>query len=422
MGVRDLGIGVGFFVTGFTYALIVYLQTERALRPLFAMALTEAGVPERRFVGVRPRLYVTWLLGSAGPLLFILAIPLRATKGDQLVPVLVPMLYMAAVGLALGAMTTLLAGRSVAEPITGVRAAMQRVGAGDLDAESEVAVTNPGDLGQLQAGFNVMVSGLRQRRELEDLFGRHVGTDVAARALQGGVELGGELRDVTALFVDIIGSTAFAEANAPRVVVTRVNELFEVVYEVISTAGGWINKFEGDGCLCVFGAPTALPEHCAHGLQAARTLGRRLTELGLPVGIGVSSGEVVAGNIGSLERFEYTVIGRPINEAARLTDAAKLDPGRVLASQAVVDRAGEEARYWEPAAELELRGVQLAVAVARPRPAPGDQRSDLTATLRACRPRRSPPKRSWASTRACPTGAAGATTTSSVRSTTSPRR
>jgi class 3 adenylate cyclase len=368
--VAALGIGLGFFVTGFTYALIVYLQTERSLRPLYAMALTDSVMPDRRFIGVRPRLYVTWLLGSAGPLVFILAIPLRATKGDQL-PILVPMLYMASVGLLLGAMTVLLTGRSVAEPVTQVRRGLQKVGAGDLDTELEV--TNPGDLGQLQAGFNAMVKGLRERRELEDLFGRHVGEQVARQALQSGVDLGGELRLVTALFVDIIGSTAFAETNPPQVVVARVNELFQTVFDVVSGTGGWINKFEGDGCLCVFGAPTVLPDHVAHGLRAARTLGQRLAVLGLDVGIGVACGEVVAGNIGSVERFEYTVIGRPINEAARLTEAAKLHPAHVLATLDAINTAGDEGANWEPDAELELRGITLPVAVAHPKSEPGNE-------------------------------------------------
>jgi adenylate cyclase len=154
-------------------------------------------------------------------------------------------------------------------------------------------------------------------------------------------------------------------------VVARVNELFQAVFDVVSGTGGWINKFEGDGCLCVFGAPTALPDHVAHGLRAARLLGQRLAALGIDIGIGVASGEVVAGNVGSVERFEYTVIGRPINEAARLTEAAKLHPAHVLATLDAVRAAGDEAVHWEPDAELELRGVRLPVAVAHPKPGNG---------------------------------------------------
>jgi adenylate cyclase len=362
--ISAIGTGFAFFLTGFTFALIVYLQAERALRPLFAMALTGGTVPDRRLTGVRARLVVTWLLAAAGPLLFILVIPLRSGHGDRL-PIQVPMIYMAVAGLLLGGAATLLVAQSVAGPITEVRRSLQHVEHGELDIE--VPVTYPGDLGQLQAGFNSMVQGLRERRTLEDLFGRHVGADVARQALTQEVELGGEVRSVTALFVDLIGSTSLAETTPAKQVVARINQLFGVVFDVVTETGGWINKFEGDGCLCIFGAPMALDDHPAHGLRAARTLGARLAAQGFEVGVGVACGEVVAGNVGSIERFEYTVIGRPINEAARLTDAAKLTPAHVLASENAVSRAGAEAEHWEAAGELELRGVSAPMAVARPR-------------------------------------------------------
>jgi adenylate cyclase len=230
-----------------------------------------------------------------------------------------------------------------------------------------MAVTTPGDLGQLEAGFNAMVSGLRERQRIEDLFGRHVGGDVARQALATGIDLEGEVRTVTAFFVDLVGSTAFAESSPPTVVVARVNQLFQTVFDVVSAAGGWINKFEGDGCLCVFGAPSPLAEHADAGLRAARLLGERLGALNLAIGIGVACGEVVAGNVGSVERFEYTVIGRPINEAARLTEAAKLEPTHVLATLKTVEQANtEESTHWRSLGALELRGVVDPVPVARP--------------------------------------------------------
>jgi adenylate cyclase len=363
--VEAAGVVIGLFLTGCTIAAILYLQTERALRQLFVLALSASGVPQRRTVGVRPRLVLAWMLGSALPLLFIISVPLRPHTSD-LLPLIVPVIYMAVFGLLLGGIITLLAARSVAEPIESVRIGLERVRDGEL--ETELAVTDPGDLGQLQAGFNKMVIGLRERRNLEDLFGRHVGTDVARQAAGSGLELGGEARDVTVLFVDIVGSTAFAESNPPPVVVSRVNELFQIVFDEVSTSGGWINKFEGDGCLCVFGAPSVLPGHQALGLGAARSLGRRLESAGLEVGIGVSSGDVVAGNIGSVERFEYTVMGRPVNQAARLTEAAKGVPGRVLATRRTVDAAGDEGERWEAAGDLDLKGLGQALPVSRPIP------------------------------------------------------
>jgi adenylate cyclase len=119
-----------------------------------------------------------------------------------------------------------------------------------------------------------------------------------------------------------------------------------------------VNKFEGDAALCVFGAPSSHPDAAGAALATARALHARL-EVDLPdvrAAIGVSAGSVVAGNVGTAERYEYTVIGDPVNEAARPCDAAKQRPGRVLASKAAVDAAGDEATHWVPVGELPLRG------------------------------------------------------------------
>ncbi len=217
------------------------------------------------------------------------------------------------------------------------------------------------EIGLLQAGFNEMVTGLREREQLEDLFGRHVGADVARAALRRGVELGGEQREVSALFVDLVGSTTLAATRAPEEVVSLLNDVFGAVVRVVSEDGGWVNKFEGDGALCVFGAPVDDPAHAARALCAARRLRHELGRVidhhpGLDAGIGVSSGIVVAGNVGAEQRHEYTVIGDPVNEAARLTEEAKARPGRVLAGGETVRLAGEEAERWREAAALELRG------------------------------------------------------------------
>ena len=120
-----------------------------------------------------------------------------------------------------------------------------------------------------------------------------------------------------------------------------------------------MNKFEGDGALCVFGAPTGGDDPAGCALTTARELHERLVaELPeLDAGIGVSAGRAVAGNVGAEERFEYTVIGDPVNEAARLCDLAKKRPERVLASQAALERAGGEDRLgWTLGDEVELRG------------------------------------------------------------------
>jgi adenylate cyclase len=161
------------------------------------------------------------------------------------------------------------------------------------------------------------------------------------------------------LFVDVIGSTTLAATHDPADVVARLNAFFAIVVDCVSLHGGWVNKFEGDAALCVFGAPTPHPDGAGSALATARALRFRLDgELeGIEAAIGVSAGVVVAGNVGAAERFEYTVIGDPVNEAARLTELAKTSPGGVLASADALERAGasEQSRWRFDRTEL-LRG------------------------------------------------------------------
>jgi adenylate cyclase len=347
-----------------------YLLCERFVRPLMARALA-TGVPARpQLPGVAARAILVWTLSSGVILLGVALIALgglheRAYTRTRLS---VAMLVLSAFGLTVGLAMMIALARSLADPIEALRGAVGRVGDGDLN--EEVAVDDGSEVGLLQAGFNEMVSGLRERERLRDLFGRQVGEDVVRHALEHGVALGGEAREAAVLFVDLQGSTTLAETCDPAEVVSLLNEFFAIVVEVVGANDGWVNKFEGDAALCVFGAPLEDPDAASHALAAARTLRDRLaTELdGVVAGIGVSAGRVVAGNIGAAKRFEYTVIGDPVNEAARLTELAKASPGRLLVSQAALDRARDgETAHWELCDELTLRGRSSPTSVAAPR-------------------------------------------------------
>ncbi|HWW54711.1 MAG TPA: adenylate/guanylate cyclase domain-containing protein, partial [Acidimicrobiales bacterium] len=220
-------------------------------------------------------------------------------------------------------------------------------------------------------GFNQMVEGLRERQRLADLFGRHVGPEVARHALERGAELVGEQRVLTALFVDLIGSTTLAEERPAAEVVAVLNALFDAVVEAVVAEGGWVNKFEGDGAVCVFGALVDQPDHAARALRAARSLHAAITERAqsddaLDAAVGVSTGAAVAGNIGAVERFEYTVIGDAVNEASRLSEVAKNHRGRVLASEAAVEAAAGQAGEWVFDAEVTLRGRRRPTRSYRP--------------------------------------------------------
>jgi adenylate cyclase len=271
----------------------------------------------------------------------------------------------------LGSFATLFAARTAADPIVSVRQAVGEIERGDLDVD--VPVYDGTEIGLLQAGFNRMAEGLREREKIRELFGMHVGEEVAREAMERDSGLGGEQRDVAVLFVDVIGSTAIAVERPPQEVVELLNRFFGIVVEVVNGCGGWVNKFEGDAALAVFGAPEPLEDAAGCALRAGRELSERLAREveDAGAGIGVSFGAVVAGNIGSDQRFEYTVIGDPVNEAARLTELAKERPGRLLASGDAVEAASAaEASRWNLADSVELRGrsqpTRLAISSAAP--------------------------------------------------------
>jgi adenylate cyclase len=352
---------------GLTTGAVGYLMSERIMRPVTARALA-GGPPSRPAApGVRARLLTAWTLATGVPVLGVAAISVAELAGNRpsAGTAAGSSLFLAALALFVGLMTIALAARSIADPLAAVRNALARVEEGDFDAR--VPVDDASEIGLLEAGFNRMAAGLKERERLRDLFGRHVGEDVARAALEGEVRLGGEEREIAALFVDLVGSTTLAARRPPTEVVEMLNRFFRAVVETVEARGGFVNKFEGDAALCVFGAPVAGENPAADALAAARTLSARLRrELpDIDFGIGVSAGVAVAGNVGAEHRYEYTVIGDPVNEAARLCEMAKQRPERLLASGAAVERAGgEEAGRWSLGEPIVLRGRDEATRLA----------------------------------------------------------
>jgi len=354
---------------GLAIATTSFLMLNRLLRPSTARVLELAPPEPGTTAGVGERALFTWGLTTGVPLLgLVLLVTFSPYMGASLERLSISGLVVGLIVLGGGLFATVLFAKSIGDPLRELTTALEDVERGDLGIH--VAVDDNGEIGQMQAGVNRMVSALREREQLRDLFGRHVGEDVARLALKEGVSLGGEEREAAALFVDVIGSTTFAATRSPAEVVTALNRFFEVVVDVVAAHGGLVNKFEGDAALCIFGAPLALEDPAGSALRAAREMAERLRNEvpDLDAGIGVSQGLVIAGNIGATQRLEYTVIGDPVNEAARLTEQAKEHPGRVVASQRIVDRAldGEQER-WQLLEPLLLRGRLEPTTLAVPR-------------------------------------------------------
>lgn len=352
---------------GILVATTSYLASEFALRPVAALALAAGPPPRQLAPGIMGRTMTVWLLGSGVPVIGIgLTAYFSLTMGNLSMRQLeVAVIITSIITLIIGFLLMWILAWLTATPVRVVRSALKKVEDGDLD--SNVLVFDGTELGELQRGFNSMVDGLKERERVRDLFGRHVGREVAAAAEQQHPTLGGEERHVAALFIDIVGSTRLVSTMPAIQVVELLNRFFAVIVEEVDKQNGLVNKFEGDAVLAVFGAPTTLVSPEDSALSTARSilvrLEREVPEC--PARIGVAAGQVVAGNVGAKERFEYTVIGAPVNEAARLSDLARTEPGHVLATEATIEGASAQERgFWRLGKAVKLRGYDEKVRIA----------------------------------------------------------
>ncbi len=241
--------------------------------------------------------------------------------------------------------------RSALDPIDRLSAATMRVAGGDLHAT--VPLTTADELGQLGESFNNMLTGLRERESLHGALGSYVDPVIAERVLNEGIRLSGEAADVTIMFVDIVGFTALAEQAIPEEVVSDLNDFFDLVVPVIERHGGHANKLLGDGLLAVFGVPIPLDHHADQALAAAQEIDQRLAERydgKLRAGIGLNSGTVVAGSMGSGRKLDYTVIGDPVNVAARVEALTRQTGDSILLTEATRQALSD------PSVELDERG------------------------------------------------------------------
>lgn len=254
---RALTTAFTIATAGLVVSAIAYLFSEFALRPIAARALAGQDRLQAHGFGVRQRMQVFWGLGTAAPVLGLMLTALLALTGQEVTVrrLSVSILALGGIVLLFGLLVTWLNARAVVAPILSVRDALLRVQSGDFEAE--VPLYDGTELGMLQSGFNQTVAGLRERERIRDLFGRHVGREVAEAAALLEVELGGEQRIVSVLFVDLVGSTSYATEHSPAEVVQVLNRFFGVVVEEVGRQHGLVNKFIGDAVLATFGAPSS---------------------------------------------------------------------------------------------------------------------------------------------------------------------
>jgi adenylate cyclase len=247
---------------------------------------------------------------------------------------------------------------------------MARVQAGDLSGQWSPHSTD--EFLDLDNGFNQMLMGLREREHIKDTFGRFVSREVADAILTGRVPLAGERREVTILFQDLRGFTAMSENMDPAELLRVLNVFFTEVVAAIEAEGGIVKQFTGDGVMALFGAPVTHADDPARAVRAALGLLERLSELNmrlrdqevppLRVGVGIHTGEVVAGRIGPDSRVEYGVVGDPVNLASRIEGLTKELQATILVSRVTAVRLGDEFIFGRSAV-FPVKGKQQPVAV-----------------------------------------------------------
>jgi len=343
------------------------LLAQRTLRPIM-FAATRDATPRLAVPGVFARLVLMWFLCSAVPIGVIATFVVLRSYGwliQRSATLDVPILVVSLAALTLGLLMMILTSRSIADPLDEIVDAMAQIEHGHM--ETHVGAYERSQIGRLQTGFNRMVTGLAERDRLRDLFGRYVGTDVARHAIEEGAQLSGDVVEAAVLYIDLVGSTQLAETRPPQEVAEVLNDFFRIVVGAVDERQGLINKFAGDAALAVFGAPLRMTQPASAALATARALGAKLRQLPVDFGIGVSAGRVFAGNIGAENRYEYTVIGDAVNEAARLADLAKTSDPRILCSAAAIDHADDAERArWSESYSTVLRGRSEATQVSAP--------------------------------------------------------
>jgi adenylate cyclase len=341
------------FIAGSAATAYVFFASEQQWRRRLPEYFPDGGLTEVGGVlrlPVRARLLVIFVLISVIPVSVlgvlawnrahdVLAAP--PWVADAIVAnMLVSVVFLAVAAIVVSIVLALYASRSVAEPLATLESAMVAVERGRLDTRSPV-VSND-EIGRLTEGFNRMVRGLQEREFLRETFGKYVSQEIRDEILAGGIALEGEPREATILFADIRDFTPWVEASDPREVVRDLNSYFTEMETAIRAHGGLVLQYIGDEIEAVFGAPVAKPGHAEHAVRAAQEMRQRLAawnaaraRLGQPPlrnGIGIHTGTVLAGNIGSADRLSYALVGDAVNLASRLQGLTKELNADVLVS------------------------------------------------------------------------------------------
>jgi adenylate cyclase len=274
------------------------------------------------------------------------------------------------IAVAGGILVAVLLGIHFSRPIFRLVAATREIARGRY--QCRVTPIRNDEFGDLAVAFNQMARELGLKSIMERSFGKYVGNDILEMILADPdrVWFKGQRREATVLFTDIRGFTQYTREREPELVVERLNEYFEIASETIIQYGGYVDKFVGDAVLGVFNVPVERADHVERAVRAALDMQRAFADRARDqpdalldaVGIGIHTGVVVSGNLGSQVKMEYTVIGDAVNLASRINGLA--GAGEVIVSRVVKDALGAAAAA-EPRLPAQVKGHETPVETVR---------------------------------------------------------
>ncbi len=320
----------------------------------------------------------TWLsanapiLDDAGNAVGLLGVDLNAgIVVGRMRLLLIAGLIASGIAIVTAALLSFWIARWFTKPVEKISHVVRQIGEGDLTAQ--VKLDRRDEFGELAKAVNEMAVTLRERDALKRALARYVSREVAEEVLAGGEPvLAGTRKEVTVLIVDIRNFTAMSAQVEPEMLVAFLNEFFARMIDAIFANRGTLDKFLGDGCLAIFGAPIDDPDHRGLAVLAAQSMLRSTHELAiafkektgidLRIGIAVHTGEAIVGNVGSEHRIEYTAIGDTVNVTSRVENLNKEYHTELLVTDSVV--SGLNGRFpFREVAETTLRGVAKPVKV-----------------------------------------------------------
>jgi len=274
--------------------------------------------------------------------------------------------------------------RFLTKPLDSLAEGIRVVAQGDL--HRLVTVTSHDEIGEVTKTFNQMILSLREKIHMEKYLSQSTVNSIRENRDRSQLKLGGERKYVTALFSDVRGFTSLSEKMSPEEVVALMNTYLNLQTAVILSWGGSVDKFVGDEVMAIFEgqcneinavcAAVEIQSYCK-ALNDARVAAEQKP---VYVGIGLNSGDVVMGNMGSENQMDYTVIGDNINIAARLCGVAQ--PGQVLVSKIIVDEVGDQATYMK-LPPVTVKGKEKPIEIFEVKTAAGGRRQYMRKSMDA---------------------------------------